>query len=348
MNEITLFNDTLQKNNVEPFIERYNETNHELRFKNGSEILFRSCDKERHFAGMSLDGFAMDEPVDISEDVFLILQSRLSGEHTNHHLGVLASNPGPLNSWVYKYFFEKKMPNYYTVETSTYDNKLLPNYNEYISDCEQSFDIDYARRYLHGKWGDFEGLIYKDFKKERHTGDYQDKFFKYYIAGYDDGYRNPACLLIGGVDSDNKLTIIHEYYKSNRTNNEIAEDIKPLYLKYQFRKMFCDPSGLNAIETFKRKGMRMGETDNSRTGANSGINKLKSLFKQNMVFIDQSCKNLIKELESYRYEKDKNSGNYNEEPVKKDDHAVDALRYLVSEYEPFKQVVLPVSTNWAR
>jgi len=346
MQEITLFDELNKQNKQGSFIKKVNETNHELMFHNNSEILFRSCDKERRFAGMNLDGFAMDEPVDIDEDVFKILQSRLSGEHTDHHLGILATNPGGFDSWVYKYFFERRLSGYHVVETSTYDNVLLPNQREYILDCEQSFDSDYASRYLNGRWGSFEGLIYKDFNRESHVGDYLGLPLKDHVAGYDDGYRNPCCLLIGGFDADNRLFVLHEFYEKNLTSDEISKTIKPIYNKFELRKMFCDPSGLNAIETFKRTGMRALDADNKKIGVNSGISKLKSLFKQNMIHIDHSCVNLIRQLQSYRYEKDKTTSNYTEEPVKKDDHAVDALRYLVSEYEPFKRFVMPVSRDW--
>ena len=47
------------------------------------------------------------------------------------------------------------------------------------------------------------------------------------------------------------------------------------------------------------------------------------------MFIDKNCVNLIRELESYRYEKDVYGRNYSERPLKKDDHAVDALRYAL-------------------
>jgi phage terminase large subunit len=346
MEEIQLFEQLHKEHNQDSFIKNINTTYHEIMFQNGSEILFRSCDKDRNFASMNLSGFAIDEPVDVSESVFLMLQSRLSNKSTKHHLGILATNPGGFDSWVYKYFFERKLPGYYTVETSTYDNVLLPQQEQYITDCENSFDADYARRYLQGCWGSFEGLIYKDFSKEKHVGDYRQSPLSSHIAGYDDGYRNPACLLIGGVDSDNRLYVLHEFYKSDFTTDEISNTIKPLYTQYDLRKIFCDPSGLNAIETFKRNGMRAIDADNKKQGQLGGISKLKSLFKQDMIYIDSSCVNLIKQLQSYRYEKDKASGNYTEEPVKKDDHAVDALRYMVSEYDPFKRFTLGVAFDW--
>lgn len=315
-----------------------------MTFINDSQVIFRSCEDSTKFKSLNLDGFGLDEPVDIDEDIFLMLQGRLRGNKTNHHMGILTGNPGGFDSWVYKYFFERKNPDYISIQTNTYDNIYLPR--EYIKSMEDSFDPDYARRYIMGAWGSFEGLIYKDFNKDLHTGDYKQLPLKNFIGGYDDGYRNPACLLVGGMDNDNHLYIIHEYYQSDRTTDEITEDIKPLYQKFDMRKIFCDPSGLNAIETFKRKGIRALDADNTRKGEGGGISKLKSLFKQNMIYVDKTCVNLIKQLQSYRYDKDKASGNYTEEPVKKDDHAVDALRYLVSEYDPNKRFVMPVSMDW--
>ena len=47
------------------------------------------------------------------------------------------------------------------------------------------------------------------------------------------------------------------------------------------------------------------------------------------MLIDKNCVNLIREIESYRYEKNTYGRNYSERPVKKDDHAVDALRYAL-------------------
>jgi len=343
--ELELYQQTLDKNNIKTsIIKDWNKSTYTMKFCNNSEILFRSCEEPSKFKSLNLDGFALDEPVDIPEEIFNMLQGRLRGNHTDHHIGLLTGNPAGYTSWVYQYFFERHLSDYIAIQTTTYDNTFLPD--GYIKSMEQSFDQDYANRYLLGQWGDFEGLIYKDFNRIKHTGDHSHTHYKYYIAGYDDGYRNPACLLIGGIDSDNKLHVISEFYQSDYTADEIAQHIKPLYNHYEVRKIHCDPSGLNAIETFKRNGLRAVDADNTKIGANSGISKLKSLFRQNMIFIDNGCKNLIKQLESYRYEKDKTTGNYNEEPVKKDDHAVDALRYMVSEYEPFRRFNMPISKDW--
>ena len=58
----------------------------------------------------------------------------------------------------------------------------------------------------------------------------------------------------------------------------------------------------------------------------SGISKVKSLLKNingfSQLFIFSSCTNLIREFKTYRW-------NGSDAPIKKDDHALDELRYYV-------------------
>ena len=68
----------------------------------------------------------------------------------------------------------------------------------------------------------------------------------------------------------------------------------------------------------------------------AGINRVASLMagENPRLFIDPSCKNLIREIKSYRWDewanrKQNTKKQLKAAPKKKDDHAVDALRYLV-------------------
>ena len=48
-----------------------------------------------------------------------------------------------------------------------------------------------------------------------------------------------------------------------------------------------------------------------------------------MILIDKSCHIFKKEHLSYRYQEGK------EKPIKKDDHTVDAARYLTTDFNPY-------------
>lgn len=342
LEEIDLYDKEIQKLTPEfKIAKQWKPSILSFKFFNNSEVLFRSCDSPSKFKSLNLDGFALDEPVDIAEDIFLMLQGRLRGTHTKHRVGVLAGNPSGKTNWVYKKFFDEKNPDFFVVHTSTYDNVFLPD--GYIKNCENSFDVDYANRYLHGEWGDFEGLIYKDFDYNLHVGNIRDKRYEYYLGGYDDGYRNPACLLTFGIDENRGINIVNEFYEKDITSNEIVKNISEINKIYPMRKIYADPTAQNIIELMKQNRIGVHEANND---VFQGIAKLKMFFKSNVVKIDYGCKNLIKELQSYRYEKDPLNKNQTERPLKRDDHAVDALRYGVTDFNPFKKPTFCGAGRW--
>jgi len=321
--------------------DRYLAHTMTFKFWNGSEVLFRSCDEPSKFKSLNLDGFAIDEPVDIDEDVFLMLQGRLRGHHTTHRCAVLAGNPAGRTNWVYRKFFENKDKRYSYVHTTSYDNTFLPG--DYIPMMESSYDEDYKRRYLYGEWGSFEGQVYKDFNMDKHVGDYRNYECNYHIAGYDDGIRNPACLLVIGVDEDKNMYIKEELYESGLVDSEKTELVYGFYRKYGIQRIFIDPSAMSMSQALKNKKIRVINADND---IDTGVSKLKSFFKNDIIHIDKSCKNLIKELESYRYEKDKFGRNKTEMPIKKDDHACDALRYSITNFDPYRISTPCVGMKW--
>jgi phage terminase large subunit len=55
--------------------------------------------------------------------------------------------------------------------------------------------------------------------------------------------------------------------------------------------------------------------------------------------IEPKCTNLIREFSSYRWNETKEGRNDKEEPVKENDHAMDALRYMVMELDNKKVFV---------
>ena len=62
----------------------------------------------------------------------------------------------------------------------------------------------------------------------------------------------------------------------------------------------------------------------------NGINIIRELFKANRLFISKRCENLIYELETYAYPEKKDLKNEDENPIKENDHACDAIRYALA------------------
>ena len=85
--------------------------------------------------------------------------------------------------------------------------------------------------------------------------------------------------------------------------------------------IFCDNAASERIEELKRAGYNV-KTSNKEVLAGIDFVKSKTLY------IHKNSLNLINEIETYRWKED-GAGGVIDEPVKKNDHALDAMRYAI-------------------
>jgi PBSX family phage terminase large subunit len=342
--EIYKYEDSLSTNGVPvKLLKRLvtSKGNMEAEFYNGSIIYFIACEKEEKIRGYNLDFFILDEPIEIDELIFTQLMARLRGKKSPRTFGLLTTNPGSEMHWIYKRFYVNKInsPEYNHIDTCTYDNIYLDP--SYITDMEQAYDEDWVKRMLQGKWGAYSGQIFKCFTRRRHVGDYKKPFpndeIKYYVAGVDWGMTNPSSVITYGVTKDNNIRVVHEYRNDNynekkKTTNMVSKVIAALHKRYNYRKVWCDPSAKDLIVQTRSLGVPIEKADNDVEG---GIGKINSLLQKDRIKIDKSCYHLITEMPSYHRKKDKLNSNKTEEPVKQDDHSIDALRYGLTNFRTF-------------
>lgn len=356
LSEMDVYQEYLDKNNIDIKLEKsWRPSIMSYKFFNNSEIMFRSCDNPSKFKSLNLDFFLLDEPVDIDEQIFLMLQGRLRNKNImkddgdTHRFGAMAGNPSGKMNWVYQAFFEHQNNDYYKVHTITKDNIHLPQ--DYIDNLYRTYDFEYARRYLEGEWGSFIGLVYKNFNYDKHVVDFEKikdnvhdiGSIRYYIAGVDVGYTNPTAMLAIAITDDKKAYIIDEYYKKEQTTDVTVEEMKAWNKKYNFRSIYVDPSAADWINKADTQRLNIVEADND---IDKGIAKIKSFFANDIIYIDKKCVNLLKEIESYQYDKSSVMSNESEKPLKKNDHAVDSMRYGFSEFNPWRKDVFISGGKW--
>lgn len=183
----------------------------------------------------------------------------------------------------------------------------------------------FAQEYL-ADFRKLEGLVYKEFNRERHVFDSEVTKFDEYIAGVDFGYKNPCAVIHIKRDGDDNYYVTHEWYQTERSEEQIAEYIKSC----NFNRVYPDPESPSAIALINSKGVAVVEVIKNKDSVKSGIDKIHLLFKMGKLRIHKSCINLIWELENYRYSDKMENRNENENPIKEHDHALDALRYALS------------------
>ncbi|RLG44652.1 MAG: PBSX family phage terminase large subunit [Thermoproteota archaeon] len=338
--EVAKYQEILKENDIDIKLIRSISESHgkmKITFYNGSIIYFLSMDKEEKLRGYTIDFFCLDEPIEIDVRVFEQLLARMRGVKLKHRFALLTTNPGAQTHWIYKKFYESGNDKYIHIDTNSYENIFLPE--GYIENMEASYDEDWKRRFLNGEWGAFEGQIYKGFDPGKHVISLDDvpyKELRYKLCGVDWGVRNPSCILVIGVTKDKKVYVIDEWYKNEQTTVRVTEQIKRMDKKYDFRKVYIDPSAADLILQCEEVKLPVEKADNH---VEPGIGKVKSLFDRDSIRITSNCSNLIRELQAYRYDRDRTGVDPTEKPIKKDDHSVDALRYGVYSFKLFKRKI---------
>jgi PBSX family phage terminase large subunit len=316
------------KNRLTGIEAKINDSRLEIEI-NGSRIMLRSWENIETLRGQFFDFIVMDEVAQY-KNFWVNWQEVLRPCLTDRRGRVLfISTPLGFNHFYDLY----NKPEYKSFHFTSYDNPYLPV--EELDKAKEEIPEDrFAQEYL----ADFrktQGLVYKEFSRERHVTDEQPKQVIDTILGIDFGYTNPAAIIPIKIDSDNNYWILDEWYKSKQTTEQIAEQA----MLYKSTKVYPDPAEPDRIEILRKSGLNCREVSKDIV---AGVDNVRELFKQGRIHINPDCKNLIYELETYRYPDKKPEKNEEEKPVKENDHALDALRYALYTHKPKKKISDPI------
>jgi hypothetical protein len=143
-----------------------------------------------------------------------------------------------------------------------------------------------------------------------------------WLGGLDFGVRDPTAAVWGLLDDGDVLWIFGEYFRSNALLHDVAVALP--------RKVtwYADPAGARERKELRCAGFVIRESDNS---IKPGIAAVRSRMETGRIKILRSaCPHLIREANLYHYAPDDEPGAEPETPVDRDNHTMDALRYLVA------------------
>ena len=235
------------------------------------------------------------------------------------------STPKGFNHFYDLFNQQDEDPDFKSFHYTSYDNPFIPK-DEIDKAKAQLTDDRFAQEYL----ADFrktQGLVYKEFNREKDVTKEKPSETIDKILGIDFGYTNPASIISIEIDSDSHYWIQEEWYKTKQTTDQIAEQAN----LYKSTKVYADSAEPDRIEILKKAGLNVRQVSKDII---AGVDHVRELFKQGRIHISPDCKNLIHELETYRYPDKKPEKNEDEKPIKENDHALDALRYALYTHKP--------------
>lgn len=329
----SLFKDILSKWKLLPYI-KIRETDFNIKFPNGSEIIFMGLDEETKLLSLNnIGAIFVEEAFEVPKDIIEQLNLRMRGSNQNQQI-YLAFNPISKAHWLYD-FCEVNPPGSFLYTHSTYkDNPFLPD--EYIAALDEmaSRNPSKYRIYGLGEWGvDTEGLVITNWRKEEFDFMALAAAGLEHRAGMDLGWIDKTAIIDTLYDRENKIIyVFNEFYKSGCQLSDIATAIEDMNLKRV--KLYVDSAEPRSIQYFRNEGINAVACQKGKDSVKAGI-----MFLQDcLIVVHPSCKNFINELENFSYIKSKQTGEYTEETTHEYSHAIDACRYAYSDIYTSKKM----------
>ena len=298
------------------------------------------------FQGKTMSLVYCDEFTLYPESIIDMIDTRLSNPHSMGFASMNPSHPGhKLKQWIDKADAGDK--NYYSLHFTLDDNPYVDErYKQRIRDSLSG--LFYKRNYL-GLWCLAEGAIFDFFDRSIHVVNRPPASAEYWVAGIDVGTTNPFACLIVGVSSGRAnqtgkcLWVEKEYYWDpkekgrQKTNSEFANDVQEFLEPYAIKAVYVDPSAAAFKLELQRRGIHVIDANNDVL---YGIDVMTSEMAKGNLYICSECTNTIREVEGYVWDS-KAAARGEDAPMKKNDHAVDGIRYVlathkVAVYNPYQ------------
>ena len=303
------FHMILSREGFLPFVNHIKTTNEFER--QGRRVSFFSSDDDSKIHGPQNTIFWINEATAVNESVFNNLIWRCK------HFCFLDYNPLDPNSWIRLKieFIRMKRKGDVSLDVSTvYDNPYLSD--EQMNEILDIQDPELRDVYLKGNWTKLTGLVFPDFKiVDKLPEVYEKRYF-----AIDFGWVDPFVLLeFRQIDND---VYIHEHIYESQFQYEELSKHRIYFSSFRGCADSADPRSINSLrlQGFKVKAIKKPKIVES-------VRKVRS----HNLFITRASENTIKEIRTYKRQKDKDD-NVLEEPAPGNDHAMDCIRYGITHF----------------
>lgn len=266
---------------------------------------------------------------------FQEILGRMRGKAGDYRQIILLTNPDAPTHWIYERLIVGGLATVYY--SSARDNPTNPP--DYIETLNLMTGIQ-RERLVEGKWVLAEGVIYDNFSFEFNVTEATEYNPAWSINwGVDDGYAygdgpgsanyHPRVILIAQITPQGGINIIAEYYACNELSEISIANVRD-YPYPMAELAYVDSSAAELKGRLWQEGIN---TVGASHKVSEGIKNVRRLIcdgnGMRLLQIHPRCRNLIRELQSYRYDDASKVANVGEpKPLKVDDHGPDSLRYV--------------------
>ncbi len=208
-------------------------------------------------------------------------------------------------------------PNHVLYKATTRDNPFI-DAEDYIA------GLGYSGRFLaqeiDAEFVAFDGLVFPEWSRERLQAVDCDGWRC--VLGVDVGTRNPTAILTVRQAGDGRMHVEREVYRRNMGAADVVAAIQSEADRVNPEAIYIDPSAAGYVVDLERAGYPVVKADNDRK---RGVQLMATALADGLT-VDPSCVAFVDEIEAWHYPDGKRES---DDPVKENDHAMDAWRYAV-------------------
>jgi phage terminase large subunit len=322
----------------------HNKSDKTIHIIGGGEIEYFGLESKQgraptKIASKNLSGCAIDEATELSERDWTALRGRIRIKvdgMTNQLYA--ACNPGPPSHFLAVYFGlgggnTDPLDGYASITTCTADNIFLPE--SYVDDLNRLTGLARAR-YVDGLWVGSDRLVYDAWTRERFVQHRDtpalddDKWpWRKVVICVDEGYTNPAAILVMCQDGDGRVHVASEWYHTRKKPSQVLAEAVRLKTIWKPTIYIVDPSAAGLIAEMKAAGLNAKGGDNARM---AGVQRVRDRLViagdgKPRLTVEPSCENTIREFETWETKPD------SDDFTKENDHALDDIRYGIAEFD---------------
>ena len=277
-------------------------------------------DTRTKIGSLTLSGCGVDQAEEVSAAEWTMLRGRLrlAIEGVPAQLYAACNPASPSHHLALRFGFADQpiAEGCAAIATRSSDNTYLPP--EYLADLNTFTGLAKAR-YVEGRWVGSEGLVYDRWDRRTMVRHREGLVWRRIVVGQDEGYTNPACMLLVCQDESGSLHVADEWYRPQQLESAVVIQARAWKDLYAPEAYLVDPSAAKLIAAMRAAGLPVVEADNDVFG---GIQQVqRHLCDPPRLTVEPHCINTIREFETYEWMPGQ------DKPRKAYDHAMDALRY---------------------
>ena len=306
---------------------------------NGSQLIFLSLDDESKLLSLqNIDTIWVEETTEVEKEIFDQLNLRMRGKAKDQQI-IFSFNPISKYHWLYDFCVTNQPQSFKLIHSTYKDNRFLSK--AYVDALEDMYRTNPRKAivYCDGEWAtDPDGLVFQNVEVKSFDIDeiLKQKGSEIRI-GMDTGFIDSTALVVSIFNHNTReCYIIKEIYKSKLSLDQMYDEIVKNDILKLNKPIYVDSADQRAIAFLKSKRVRVIPAKKGQGSIEAGV----SFLQNYTITVHPTCINTVKELETYSYFKDIKTGHYVDGKYEKvyGDHAIDALRYSVSELYTNKKV----------